>query len=58
MMTMSGFLKGMAIGMIAGAAVDMAANSKAMRKTSLGKTMQEMGSAVDDMICDVKRAIH
>lgn len=56
-MTMSGFLKGMCIGILAGAAVDMAANSKAMRNTGLGRTMQEVGCAMDDMICDVKRAM-
>ena len=58
MMTMSGFLRGMAIGVVAGVAVDMVANSKAMRKTGLGKTMQSVGCAMDDMICDVKHAIH
>ena len=56
-MTMSGFLKGMAIGMVAGAAVDMVANSKAMRSTGWGKTMHKASSAMDDMICDVKRAV-
>ena len=56
-MTGSGFLKGMAIGILAGAAADMAANSKALRSTGWGKTMHKASSAMDDMICDVKRVI-
>ena len=56
-MTMSGFFKGMAIGMVAGAAVDMVANSKAMRSTGWGKTMHKASNAMDDMICDVKRVM-
>ena len=56
-MTMCGFLKGMAVGMVAGIAADMAINSKAMRKTEIGKAMHKVGSAMDDMICDVSRAM-
>lgn len=56
-MTMTGFLKGMAIGMVAGAAVDMAANSKALRRTDWGKAMQSAGAAIDDVICSVKRSV-
>lgn len=56
-MTMCGFLKGMAVGMAAGIAADMVINSKAMRKTEIGKAMHKVGSAMDDMICDVSRAM-
>lgn len=56
-MTACGFLKGMAIGMVAGIAADMAINSKAMRKTELGRAMRKASSAMDDMISDVSRVI-
>lgn len=56
-MTVPGFLKGMAIGLAAGVVMDMAVQSKAMRKTDLGKTMQKVSGAMDDMISDVSRAI-
>ena len=56
-MTMNGFLKGMAVGMAAGIAAELAMNSKAMRKTEVGKAMHKASAAVDDMICDVSRAM-
>lgn len=44
---MKGFWKGMALGVAAGAAADMALHTASVRKTRAGKTMQAMTDAVD-----------
>lgn len=43
----------MAIGMVAGVALDMVAPAISGRKTTVGKAMQKVGNAVDTAIDDV-----
>lgn len=50
-MNMTAFLRGVCVGMVAGAAVDMAAHPyPKTRKTAVGKAMQRMGNAVDSAL--------
>ena len=50
-MSMTAFLRGVCVGMVAGAAVDMAAHPyPKARKTAVGKAMQRMGNAVDSAL--------
>jgi len=49
------FIRGMAIGMAAGAAVDMLWTGSTMKKckTKAGRTMQKMGCAVDNVAHEI-----
>jgi len=44
---MKGFIKGMLLGAIAGAAADMALHTSTVKKTPAGKAMQTATDAVD-----------
>ena len=47
-MSTTTFLRGICVGMVAGAVVEMIANPRPQkRKTAVGKVMQRMGNAVD-----------
>ena len=49
-MNMTAFLRGVCVGMVAGAAADMAAHPyPKARKTAVGKAMQRMGNALDSV---------
>ncbi|MBQ6974243.1 MAG: hypothetical protein IJQ17_05400 [Oscillospiraceae bacterium] len=52
-MKATAFIRGMAIGMVAGVALDMVAPAIGGRKTTVGKAMQKVGNAVDTAIDDV-----
>lgn len=52
-MKATAFIRGMAIGMVAGVALDMVAPTFGRRKTTVGKAMQKVGNAVDTAIDDV-----
>lgn len=50
-MCMSSFLRGVAVGMLAGAALEMVVCPyPKTRKTAVGKAMQRMGNAVDSAL--------
>ena len=50
-MNMTAFLRGVCVGMVAGAAADMAAHPyPKARKTAVGKAMQRMGNALDSAL--------
>jgi gas vesicle protein len=52
------FLRGVCIGMVAGVAMDMAANPRPKpRRTVVGKTMEKMGNAMDSAIQTVSSMI-
>ena len=53
-MNMTAFLRGVCVGMVAGAAADMAAHPyPKARKTAVGKAMQRMGNALDSALVTV-----
>lgn len=52
-MKATAFIRGMAIGMVAGVALDMVAPAIGRRKTTVGRAMQKVGNAVDSAIDDV-----
>ena len=50
-MNMTAFLRGVCVGMVAGAAADMAAHPyPKARKTAVGKAMQRMGNGMDQAL--------
>ena len=51
---MKGFVKGMALGMVAGAAADMALRTAKGKRTKAGKTMQAVTDVVDNAAASVK----
>ena len=58
-MNLSAFVRGMCVGMIAGAAVDMmASSSKNQRKTTVGKAMQRVGNSMDSALDDISDRLH
>ncbi|MDY6020631.1 MAG: hypothetical protein SPI70_04340, partial [Oscillospiraceae bacterium] len=57
-MMCTGFWRGMGIGMVLGAFAGMAVTPKRKSmKTCVGRTMQNMGNAVDCVIDDLKHAM-
>ena len=54
-MTMGSFLRGMAVGAVAGIAVDMLLRPNARPKTEAGKALQSVTDAVDSAASDVMR---
>lgn len=57
-MNMTAFLRGVCVGMVAGAAVDMAAHPyPKTRKTAVGKAMQRMGNALDTVVVTVAKQL-
>ena len=58
-MSLSGFCRGLFIGMAAGVAVDMVAGTtQKRRKTTVGKAMQRMGNAMDSALDDISDRLH
>ena len=58
-MNMTAFLRGVCVGMVAGAAADMAAHPyPKVRKTAVGKAMQRMGNALDSALVTVTSMRH
>lgn len=58
-MSISAFMRGICIGMVAGVALDMAASAYSpRRKTTVGKAMQRVGNAVDSALDDVSDRLH
>ena len=58
-MNMTAFLRGVCVGMVAGAAADMAARPyPKARKTAVGKAMQRMGNALDSALVAVTSLLH
>lgn len=55
---MKGFMKGMLLGAVAGAAADMALHTSAVKKTPAGKAMQTATDAVDAAAASVKETIN
>ena len=59
MCKVSTFVTGVCVGMVAGAAVDMAAHPyPKARKTAVGKAMQRMGNALDSALVTVTSMLH
>jgi len=54
---MKGFVKGMLLGAVAGAAADMAMHSTAGKRTKAGKAMQSVSNAVDSAAAAVKHTM-
>lgn len=54
---MKGFLKGMLLGAVAGAAADMAMHTNAVKKTAAGKAMQTATDVVDAAAASVKETL-
>ena len=54
---MKGFVKGMALGMVAGAAADMALRTAKGKRTKAGKTMQAVTDVVDNAAASVKHTL-
>ena len=54
---MNGFVKGMALGMAAGAAVEMALRTAKGKRTKAGKTMQAVTDVVEDAATSVKHTL-
>ena len=54
-MTMGSFLRGMAVGAVAGIAADMLLRPNARPKTEVGKALQSVTDAVDSAASDVMR---
>lgn len=53
------FFRGLVIGMVAGAAVDMmACSTQKRRKTAVGKAMQRVGNAMDTALDDISDCLH
>ena len=58
-MNMTAFLRGVCVGMVAGAMMDMAAHpGPKVRKTAVGKAMQRMGNALDSALVTVTSMLH
>ena len=58
-MNMTAFLRGVCVGMVAGAAADMAAHPyPKARKTAVGKAMQRLGNAMDSAWVSVTSKMH
>ena len=58
-MKISAFCRGLFVGMVAGAAVDMlACSTQNRRKTTVGKAMQRMGNAMDTALDDITDHLH
>lgn len=54
---MNGFVKGMLLGAVAGAAAEMALQTKSGRQTAAGKAMQTVTDAVDSAATSVKHSM-
>ena len=54
-MTMGSFLRGMAVGAVAGIVADMLLRPNARPKTEAGKALQSVTDAVDSAASDVMR---
>lgn len=52
----NGFIKGMLLGVAAGAAVDMALRTKEGKRTAAGRAMQTVTDAVDSAATSVKQS--
>lgn len=57
-MKMSGFFRGLCVGMVAGVAIDMLACDARPKKHCVGKAMQRFGNAMDCALEDVKSMLH
>ena len=58
-MCMSSFLRGVAVGMLAGAVLEMVVCPyPKTRKTAVGKAMQRMGNALDSALVTVTSMLH
>ena len=55
---MKGFLKGMLLGAVAGAAADLALHTNTVKKTAAGKAMQTATDAVDAAAASVKETMN
>ena len=53
-MSMNSFVRGMVLGMAAGAAVDMLCCRGTQGRTSVGKAVHRFGNAVDSAVEDVR----
>lgn len=53
-MSMNSFIRGMVLGMAAGAAVDMLCNRTTRSHTTVGRAMHRFGDAVDNAVEDVR----
>ena len=56
-MEMKNFVKGMALGAVAGVAADMALRTGKGKRTAAGKTMQAVTDAVDSAASSVKHTM-
>jgi len=54
---MKGFMKGMALGVVAGAVAEMALRTTQGKRTKAGKTMQAVTDAVDSAAVSVKHTL-
>ena len=54
---MNGFVKGMVLGVVAGAAADMALRTTQGKRTAAGKAMQAVTDAVDSAAASVKHTM-
>ena len=54
---MNGFVKGMVLGVVAGAAADMALRTAQGKRTAVGKAMQAVTGAVDSAATSVKHTM-
>ena len=58
-MNLTAFLRGVCVGMVAGAAVDMAAHPyPKSRKTVVGKAIQRVGNTLDSALVTVTSMLH
>ena len=57
-MNMKGFVKGMLLGAVAGAAADLAMHTSMAKKTPAGKAMQTATDVVDAAAAPVKETMH
>lgn len=55
---MKGFLKGMLLGAVAGAAADLALHTSAAKRTSAGRAMRTATDVVDAAAGAVKETLH
>lgn len=54
---MKGFMKGMLLGAVAGAAVDMALHTNTVKKTTAGRAMQTATDVVDAAAASVRETL-
>ncbi len=54
---MNGFVKGVALGMVAGVAADLALRTTQGKRTKAGKTMQTVTEVVDNAAASVKHTM-